>query len=235
MPVLFPEAIAHNNPNRPIVDTTARQVKGFGLFESKDDRDTLDPTVRANGFMAVTQENSKYKAFIFTGDSWDDSDDWTEIGSQPGGNKYAVLSKLSDIDFDYDWTETPQFESVSVTKYSASQSPSINLFRSRGSDHTAVETQPGDVIAEIGFSGVAIGGNQAPAGKMVFTQVDVSGYQGVSSKIEFFVGSDTGDLPAFTINEERVLSVHTHSDEPTPVAGGFYSDASGQLFIGIEN
>jgi len=101
------------------------------------------------------------------------------------------------------------------------------LFRSRGSDHTAVETQPGDVIAEIGFSGVAIGGNQAPAGKMVFTQVDVSGYSGVSSKIDFFVGSDEGD--------ERVLSVHKHTDEPTPVAGGFYSDSDGQLFIGIEN
>jgi len=232
----FPGLVSHNNPNRPIIDTTAKQVRGFGLFESKENRDSLDETVRASGFMAVTQENSQYKAFIFTGDTWDDAADWTEVGtSQPGGNKYAVLAKLSDVDFDYDWTETPQFESVSVSKYSSSQSPSINLFRSRGSDHTAVETQPGDVIAEIGFSGVAIGGNQAPAGKMVFTQVDVSGYNGVSSKIEFFVGSDNGDLSAFTINEERVLSVHKHVDEPTPVAGGFYSDSDGQLFIGIEN
>jgi len=235
MPVLFPEAIAHNNPNRPIVDTTTRQVKGFGLFQSREDRDTLDPTVRANGFMAVTQENAKYRAFIFTGETWDSANDWTEIGSQPGGNKYAVLAKLSDVDFDYDWTETPQFESVTVTKYSPSLAPAINLFRSRGSDGVNGETQPGDVIASISFSRVAADNTQAPAGKMVFTQVDSAGYNGISSKTELFVGSDNGDLPALTINEDRVVSVHRHATPPPVVPGGIYANNNNELFFGIEN
>ena len=235
MPVFFPEAVAHNNPNRPILDATNRQIKGFGLFDSKANRDTLDASIRTGGFLAVTQENSSYKAFIFTGSTWDDSGSWTELGTQPGGNKFAVLAKLSDVDFDYDWTETPQFESVSVTKYSSSQSPSINLFRSRGSDHTAVETQANDVIAEIGFSGVAVGGSQAPAGKMIFTQVGGAGTVGVSTKIQLFVGSSNGDLPAFTINEERVVSVARLSSAPSPVPGGIYADNNNRLFFGIEN
>lgn len=232
----FPGLVSHNNPNRPIIDTTAKQVKGFGLFDSKENRDSLDETVRASGFMAVTQENSQYKAFIFTGDTWDDASDWTEVGtSQPGGNKYAVLAKLSDVDFDYDWTEDPQFESVTVTKYSPSLAPAINLFRSRGSDGVNGETQPGDIIASIAFSGVAADNSQAPAGKMVFTQVDAAGYNGISSKIELFVGSDNGDLPALTINEDRVVSVHRHSVAPPVVTGGIYANDNNELFFGVEN
>ncbi len=236
MPVFFPEAVAHNNPSRPILDATNRQVKGFGLFDSKANRDTLDASIRTGGFLAVTQENSSYKAFIFTGSTWDDSGSWTELGTQPGGNKFAVLAKLSDVDFDYDWTETPQFESVSMVKSSNSTFPSINLFRSRGSDSLLTPTQSGDVIAQIAFFGADTGGNQATAGKMVFTQVESAGSgPGVSTKMELFVGNNSGDVAALTLNEERVVSISRQSTAPAPVLGGIYASSNNELFFGVDN
>lgn len=236
MPV-FPGLVSHNNANRPVLDATSNQIKGFGFFDSATERSALNQTIQTRGFLAVTQVSDQYKAFVYTGDDWNDSTSWTEIsgGSIPGGSKYAVLSKVSDVDNDFSWTEAPQFESVTVSKYSISTAPSINLFRSRGSDHTATETQSGDVIAEIGFSGVSIGGGQAAAGKFVFTQVDHAGYgPGVSTKMDVFVGSDSGDIPAMSINEDRVLSLAVQSTTPAAVSGGLYINAQNQLFLGVE-
>ena len=232
----FPGLVSHNNSLLPVIDTTQKQVKGFGLFSSPSDRDALPSGVQADGFLAVTQVNEKYKAFVYTGNDWDDSASWTELGVSPGGNKHAVLSKLSDLDNDYDWTEQPQFESVAITKYSSISAPSINLYRSRGSDTAALETASGDIIAQIGFSGASIGGGVATAGKMVFTQVSAAGYgDGVATKLELFVGTDAGDVSAFTINEERVVSVSRQSAVPDAVAGGIYADSSNRLFFGIDN
>lgn len=236
MPI-FPGLVSHNNPNRPVLDASAKQIKGFGLFSSTSERTSLDSTIQTGGFLAVTQVDSQYKAFVYTGDNWSDSSSWTEIsgGNIPGGNKYAVLSKLSDEDNAFSWTEDPQFESVIVSKYSSSAAPSINLFRSRGSDHNITETEIGDVIAEIGFSGASIGGNRATAGKFVFTQVEHAGYgPGIATKMDIFVGSDSGDKAAFSINEDRVISLAVQSSTPSAVSGGLYINSQNQLFLGVE-
>ncbi len=86
------------------------------------------------------------------------------------------------------------------------------------------------------FFGSSIGGNQATAGKMVFTQVQAAGYgPGVSTKMELFVGNDSGDVAALTLNEEKVVSISRQSTAPTPVAGGIYANTSNELFFGIDN
>ena len=235
MPV-FPGLVRHNNASSPIIDVTQSQIKGLGLFGSISDRRGLSPSVQTGGFLAVTQVDSTYKAFVYTGDDWNSDSSWTEIGSIPGGSKHSVLSKLSDLDSDYDWTETPQFEAVSITKNSEVDSPSINLFRSRGSEGSSLETQSGDVIAQVAFFGSSVGGQVATAGKMVFTQVDTAGYgPGLSTKMELFVGNESGDVAALTLNEERVVSIARQTTPPTPVAGGLYADSSNRLFFGVEN
>lgn len=235
MPV-FPGLVRHNNSTEAIIDVTQDQVKGLGLFDSTSDRSSLSDKVQTNGFLAVTQVNNTYKAFVYTGNDWTNDSSWTEIGSIPGGKKNAVLSKLSDGQLDYDWTETPQFEAVSITQNSNNNPPSINLFRSRGSEDLLTQTQSGDVIAQVAFFGSSIGGNQATAGKMVFTQVQAAGYgPGVSTKMELFVGNDSGDVAALTLNEEKVVSISRQSTAPTPVAGGIYANTSNELFFGIDN
>lgn len=233
----FPGIVRQNNALYPIVDATDKQLKGFGLFESVADRSGLSDQVQTDGFLAVTQVNNEYKAFVYSGNTWEEEASWTELGNSTinGGNRHAVLAKLSDANGNYDWTEQPQFEAVSITRHNSELSPSIDLHRSRGSDESALSTQIGDVIAEISFTGSSIGGRKASAGKMVFTQVEHPGYgPGIATKIDFFVGTEEGDSAALSINQDRVVSIARQETIPPPVLGGLYADSSDQLFFGVK-
>ncbi len=52
--------------------------------------------------------------------------------------------------------------------------------------------------------------------------------------MDVFVGSDSGDIPAMSINEDRVLSLAVQSKTPAAVSGGLYINAQNQLFLGVE-
>lgn len=152
----------------------------------------------------------------------------------PGGSKYAVLSKVSDADSDYEWTETPQFEELKIAKWDLGDNPKLLFTRSRGSDHTYDTTTPTDVLAEIGFSGVSSNRTEAQAGKITVTQSQSSTSSPyVGSTIDFFVGTQSGDSKALTINHERVVSIANQTSPPTAVRGGVYADDNDILFFGI--
>lgn len=152
----------------------------------------------------------------------------------PGGDRFAVLAKVSDADFDYAWTETPTFEQANISKWSDTLSPKLKFFRSKSSDHTDTTTEIDDIIGEIIFTGVNIDNEEASAGKMLFTQVNESdSSNSIQSKFELFVGTSTGDQVALTINQQRVTSIPNLSDTPSAVRGGIYANTSDILFFGI--
>lgn len=152
----------------------------------------------------------------------------------PGGDRFAVLAKVSDADFDYAWTETPTFEQANISKWSDTLSPKLKFFRSKSSDHTDTTTEIDDILGEIIFTGVNIDNEEASAGKMLFTQVNESdSSNSIQSKFELFVGTSTGDQVALTINQQRVTSIPNLSDTPSAVRGGIYANTSDILFFGI--
>ena len=152
----------------------------------------------------------------------------------PGGDRFAVLAKVSDADFDYAWTETPTFEQANISKWSDTLSPKLKFFRSKSSDHTDTTTEIDDILGEIIFTGVNIDNEEASAGKMLFTQVNESdSSNSIQSKFELFVGTSTGDQVALTINQQRVTSIPNLSDTPSAVRGGIYANTSDILFFGV--
>ena len=152
----------------------------------------------------------------------------------PGGDKYSVLTKLSDTDDDYGWTETPQFEGLTIAKWNSAEFSELTFFRSRGADHTNVTTEPNDVLGEIGFTGVNNNNSTADGGKILFTQTQAAtNDRYLQTKFELFVGTDTGDQVALTANEERVISIPNLNTNPTAVQGGLYADSNNKLYFGI--
>lgn len=152
----------------------------------------------------------------------------------PGGDRFAVLAKVSDADFDYAWTETPTFEQANISKWSDTLSPKLKFFRSKSSDHIDTTTEIDDILGEIIFTGVNIDNEEASAGKMLFTQVNESdSSNSIQSKFELFVGTSTGDQVALTINQQRVTSIPNLSDTPSAVRGGIYANTSDILFFGV--
>ena len=152
----------------------------------------------------------------------------------PGGDRFAVLAKVSNDDFDYAWTETPTFEQANISKWSNTLSPKLKFFRSKGEDHTNTESEIDDILGEIVFTGVNIDGEESTAGKLLFTQVNESDSSNfIESKFELFIGTSTGDQVALTINEQRVTSIPNLSTSPSAVRGGIYADNNDILFFGI--
>lgn len=152
----------------------------------------------------------------------------------PGGDRYAVLTKLSDTDNDYDWTETPQFEDQTLAKWSNSNNAALLFHRSRGTDHTNETTLSNDILAEIGFKGTSSINNTSQAGKILVTQTQpATSNSYIESKFELFVGTSTGDQVAFTANEERVISIPNLTDTPTAVRGGLYASSDDELYFGV--
>lgn len=152
----------------------------------------------------------------------------------PGGDKYAVLHKLSDADNDYGWTEAPQFEQLSISKWSSTEDPVLNFHYSRGTDHTETTTQPNDILGQIGFTGVNSNNVLAQGGKIAFTQTQAAGNStNLQTKFELFVGTSAGDQVALTANEERVISIPNLTSTPTAVQGGLYADSTDKLYFGV--
>jgi hypothetical protein len=152
----------------------------------------------------------------------------------PGGTKYSVLNKVSDDDNDYAWTETPQFEELKIAKWSTSDNPKLLFTRSRNEDHTYDTTTPTDILAEIGFNGVSSNREESQAGKITVTQSKSSTASPyVGSTIDFFVGTQSGDSKAFTINDERVIAIQNQDSPPTAIRGGIYANNNDILFFGI--
>lgn len=152
----------------------------------------------------------------------------------PGGDRFAVLAKVSDADFDYDWTETPTFEQANISKWSDTLSPKLKFFRSKGEDHTNTTSEIDDILGEIIFTGVNIDGEESTAGKILFTQVNESDSSNfIESKLQLYVGTAEGDQVGLTINQQRVTSIPNLSTSPSPVRGGIYADNNDILFFGI--
>jgi hypothetical protein len=151
----------------------------------------------------------------------------------PGGNKFAVLAKSSDTDYDYDWTESPTFESVDIAIWSTTANPELLFRKSRGSDHTTTTTEQNDVLGEIGFKGVTNVNNEVASAKIKVTQTAAADDTYVKSKLELFTGTATGEQVALTINDERVTILPNQSTTPSAVQGGIYADNNDILFFGV--
>jgi len=233
MPV-FPGEVTHNNPNAKILDLTRNQVKGIGIFGTIAERDLLDDRMRTPGFIAVVQQ----QGYLFTGTDWENENDWTEFPSSggriEGGEKYSVLTKSSDTDFDYDWTHVPNFEGLVVRNYSdSSASNEIKFFTSSGRFENSEETSNGTVLGTVKFTGVAKDSLEADGGMVRFTQVGAALDSGsVMTSMSVHVGTDVGEQLAFTINQERAMKLEPLDREPTAVSGGLYVSSSEKLYFG---
>lgn len=227
----FPGPVRHSNPDAPVLLLEEQQVAGIGIFASTTDRDNLPVLLQRDGYIATING----QGYIFTGGTWTDSANWDSLsGGISGGDKFAVLSKNSNTDFDYGWTETPTFEQTNISKWSNVDNPTLLFTRSRGTDHTNDETLTSDVLGEIGFTGINTNNQVADGGKILFTQAQsATTDQYVQSKFELFVGTSTGEQVALTANEERVISLPNLTTAPTAVQGGLYANNSDELYFGV--
>lgn len=232
MPVLFPDNVKHNNDDRPILDLNNNQVKGLGIFASVSDRDSLDSTIRTDGFLALTQVDSQYKAFVYTGNTWGSTDSWTEVGGDalPAGSNFSVLVRDATNAVAFD--TTPRVSAVAVFNSSGSTAPNIVFTRTSDDSGVAQATGNDDVLGQITFKGHNSSDTVTDSGMVRFTQVG-SATANVSSKLEVSVGTSTGSQVGLTLNQERVLSVARQASTPTAVAGGLYADTSDNVYFGV--
>lgn len=230
MAVFFPDKLKNNSDSFPILEANDKQIRGLGIFDTIAERDALPVNLQTVGYIAMVDGAGYY----FKGGTWTSEDDWVEFPIGRGGTKYSVLNKVSDEDYDFEWTESPQFETLNISRWSNTSKNTLKFFRSRGTDHTNEPTQDNDVLGEILFTGVDFTDNESTAGKIVFTQTGADEYDGsIPSKFELFVGTESGDAVALTANSERVVSLSTLDSEPTAVKGGLYTDASSLLYFGV--
>lgn len=226
----FPGPVRHSNPDAPVLLLEENQVAGFGVFANTTERDNLPSLLQRDGYIAIVDS----QGYIFNGGTWTDSGDWEPLVGIPGGNKFGVLAKQSNIDFDYGWTETPTFEQANISKWSDANNPKLLFTRSRGADHTNDETLTNDILGEIGFTGINTSNASASGGKILFTQTQSSTTAThVQSKFELFVGTSTGEQVALTANEQRVISIPNLTSPPTAVEGGLYADNTDKLYFGV--
>ncbi len=232
MPVFFPDNLKHNNANRPVLDIGNNQVKGLGIFSSVSDRNALDSTVQTDGFLALTNDGGSYKAFVFTGDTWGQTDNWTEIGGDalPSGSNFSVLVRDSSNAAVFD--TTPRVSAVDVFNSTATASPDLIFTRTSDDSGVAQATTSGQSLGLIKFRGHNSSDAIAEAGFIRYTQVGAAAAT-VSSKMELSVGTSSGQEVAVTVNEEKVLSVSRQVSAPSAVAGGFYADTNDNVYFGI--
>lgn len=150
-----------------------------------------------------------------------------------GGDKYSVLSKRSNTDFDFEWTEDPTFESLNISKWSLAEHPELLFKRSQGFDHVNTPTEENDILGEIGFRAVNNQQEEVAVGKLKVTQTSNSISSVVQSKLELFTGTQNGEEVALTINDERVTILPNQSTTPSAVQGGLYADNNDILFFGV--
>lgn len=82
MPI-FPGPVSHNNPNAPIVNATGNQIVGFGFFDTTNDRNNLASALQTDGYLAIVGTTT-LTAYVFQGGTWNDPNDWSEVGSGSG-------------------------------------------------------------------------------------------------------------------------------------------------------
>jgi hypothetical protein len=229
MPI-FPGPVSHNNPNQPIVDATVNQVKGLGFFADVAARDSLSANLQSSGYFAVVDST----AYIFSGATWSSAASWTELGasglSLPSGNAFEVLFRNSSGVAQF--TSSPRTSEFSVFNSVGTSSPSMAFTRTSGAGGVALATASGDVLGSLAFSGHDSADAETQAGAVVFTQVGAAAAGVIKSKLEVSVGTSSGKAVAFSINEERVVSIPQLSSVPTAVLGGLYSDTSSNLYFG---
>lgn len=230
----FAGKVFHNNADRPIVDVSDNQVKGLGIFASVSDRNNLDSTVRTDGFLALTQVDSQYKAFVYTGNTWGSTDSWTEIGTSatlPTGANFSILVRDSANNAVFD--TSPRASSFEVFNSAGATAPSVVMTRTTDSSGVAQATANGDILGEFRFRGHDSGDVLREAGIVRFVQSTAAASGHVNTKVEIGVGNSNGVETALTINEEKVLSIQKQSTAPSAVEGGFYADTSDNLYFGV--
>ena len=231
MPV-FPGEVTHNNPNAKILDLTKNQVKGIGMFDTVSERNALDERMRHEGYIAIVNQ----QGYLFTGSDWTDESDWTAFPFRiPGGSKYSVLGKSSDSDYDYDWTNAPKFEELTIYKFSDTVGAGeIKFSSSSGAFERRTETSDGQVLGVVRFTGVAQDDSEATGGRFEFTQVGTANASGsVNSRLSIYVGTPSGDELALSVNQEKVIGLRSLESEPTPISGGLYASRSDKLYFGV--
>jgi len=234
MPVLFPDNLKHNNANRPVLDIGNNQVKGMGIFASVADRNALDSTIQTDGFLALTNDGGSYRAYVFTGSTWNQTDNWTEVGGDaalPSGSNFSILVRDSSNNAVFD--TSPRASSFEVFNSTGATAPSMVMTRTTGASGVAAATASGDVLGEFKFRGHDSGDVLREAGIVRFVQSTASASGHVNTKVEIGVGNSNGVQTALTINEEKVLSIQKQGTAPGAVEGGIYADTSDNLFFGV--
>jgi hypothetical protein len=153
------------------------------------------------------------------------------INLPEGGKKYSILSKASDNNFDFEWTESPTLEKLYVKQWSDTEPPEFLFTKSRGSDHTNTTTAQNDILGQIGFRGISSIDNVAAAGKIKVSQTKPATQNSfLQSKFEFFVGTDEGEQVALSLTDERVTVLPELTTPPTAVANGLYANGESLFF-----
>ena len=235
MPI-FPGPVSHNNPNAPIVDATGNQIKGFGFFDSISERDLLHVNLRVPGFVAIVDQ----QGYVFTGERWEEETDWTAFPAESagikGGDKYSILSKASNNDFDYEWSRRPSLEAVRLFGYSDTGTPEIKFTNSSDLFESNSPLSSGASIGSLKFAAYNTNRDEAIAGRIEFTQSEVatdSGYIDSSFSV-YTANSSDGEQLSLTVNNERVVKVEPLSKEPTAVPGGIYMSSDYKFYFGTE-
>lgn len=230
----FAGKVFHNNANRPVVDVADNQVKGLGIFSSVEDRNALDPTIQTDGFLALTNDGSAYRAYVFTGDTWGDGNSWTEIGTSgtlPAGANFSILVRDESNNVMFD--TSPRASAYEVFNSAGASVPTVTLTRTSDDNGVAAATGNGDILGQFKFQGHDSTDVLREAGIIKFSQTSIAQNGYINSKVEIGVSNSNGIQTALTINEERVVSMPKQSTAPVAVEGGLYADASDNLYFGV--
>lgn len=99
MAIKYPDYLQNNNPNAVLIDATENQTKGFGFFDTTGDRDSLDSALQVDGYLAIVGTTT-LTAYIFQGGTWNDANNWTEVGG--GGLENVVEDTTPQLGGDLD-------------------------------------------------------------------------------------------------------------------------------------
>tara|TARA_R110002050_G_scaffold33569_3_gene85302 strand:+ start:3539 stop:4309 length:771 start_codon:yes stop_codon:yes gene_type:complete len=242
MPI-FPGPVRHNNPGDVILDLTANQVKGIGVFDqvatssSVESRNDLKLALRTEGYVATIKGDASY---VYTNSDttntfWEDTNNWVGLGSSglpAGGDEHSVLTRSGGTSI---WSNTVSTSKLTILNHSVNPGDSEIVFSRKDTDGY---TLANDVLGEIRAEGFANGGATRIGGPSIkFIGTTESQYNNnQEAKIEFHVsgiGASGGDSSSYysgskvglTLKSDRsVVFSSLGGDEGTPTAeaGGFY-------------
>jgi len=115
MAIKYPDYLQNNNPNEVLIDATENQTKGFGFFYTTRQRDLLATALHTEGYLAIVgvgDDTNPLTAYVFQGGTWDDEDNWAELGGVGDGLQNVVEDLTPQLGGNLDVQSSSLFTSV---------------------------------------------------------------------------------------------------------------------------